>query len=228
MIAIVLPTRGLVFTQVENAIEKMRETHEIRVFRSDDKPIPDAQNFLVEQALKTNASHILFLEEDTVPSPLALTAMLYANADIACIDYAVNKYGCVARDKETREVLWCGFGCTLVRRGVLEALEKPWFRTDKTLRLNDWQWLDVPAKYGGQDIWFCTKAREKGFTIKQLPGECKHLSLVMVGRAGENNGAHFIVPRERITKKQIIEVPKIDDQQTRLSESFGEARRAVI
>jgi hypothetical protein len=208
MIAVVLPSRGLIYARVEEAIEKMRETHEIKVFRSHDMPIPDAQNFLVRQALKTDASHVLFIEEDTLPPDGALTILLEADADIACMDYSVNGYGCVARNEKTQEILWCGFGCTLVRRNVLETIGNPWFRTDTTLRLNDWTWTSIPTKYGGQDIWFCTQARERGFSIKQVPGECDHLYMVSRGLTESNKGAHLIVPREKITKKQYITVPE--------------------
>lgn len=219
MIAVVLPTRGYVYTQVQAAIEKMRHgPNIIKVFYSHDKGLPEAQNYLVEQALKEKPSHILFIEEDTVPPPSALQNLLDAKADIACIDYAVNGHSCVARNKVTNEILWCGFGCTLVNRNVLEELPKPWFRTDKTLRLNDWQWIDTPAKYGGQDIWFCMKARENGFLIKQVRGECNHLMTVVQGATGTNNGTHHIASRERIIHKQVIDVP----------ESYGTIERAVI
>ena len=57
-IAIILPTRGLVFTKVEMAIEKMREEYDIVVFRSWNKNIPDAQNALVKQALQTDLGGI--------------------------------------------------------------------------------------------------------------------------------------------------------------------------
>ena len=206
MIAIILPTRGMVFTEVENAIEDARRFNNIIVYRSWNLPIPDAQNYLTEQALKDReVTDLWFIEEDTIPPDGALEKLKDANADIACIDYSVNQYGCVARDKKTNEILWCGFGCTLVKREVFEKLEKPWFRTDKTLRLNDWQWIDNSAKYGGQDIWFGCKAREAGFKIQQVEGECKHLSLVALGQKGYNDGCHLIVIKPKIQKRQYIE-----------------------
>ena len=205
MISVCLPTRGMVFCEVEDAIEKIRKVHNIKVFRSWDKKIPDAQNFLVEQALKENSTHIFFVEEDVVIPDNALDKLLMLDADIACIDYSVNGYSCVAKDKKTQEILWCGFGSTLVKREVFDKLEKPYFRTDKTLRLNDWQWVNNSAKYGGQDIWFCMTAREKGFKIQQVPGEVKHLMLIALGEKEMNNGLHLIVQKPTITKYQIIE-----------------------
>ena len=212
MIAVILPTRGLVFAEVENMLELMRQyLPQTLVLRSWDKTLPDAQNYLVDAALKVDdVTHLLFIEEDTVmPHPEeGILKMIQANADIACIDYGVSGWSCTARDKKTDEILWCGFGCTLVKREVIEALEAPWFRTDKSLRINDWQWIDNPSKYGGQDIWFCEKAREKGFKIVQVAGECKHLELKAVGQKGVNSGLHLIGEKLKIEKQQIIERPE--------------------
>lgn len=209
-LAIVLPTRGMVFTEVENIIDSIQATTKATVLRSFNKPIPDAQNYLVEQALLLpDVTHILFMEEDTIPPYQVAMDLLGSNVDIAFVDYAVNGWSCSARTKQG-EILWCGFGCTLVKREVFEKLEEPYFRTDKSLRLNDWQWTDNPMKYGGQDIWFCTKAKEAEFTIKQIPGECRHLSLEMVGKKEDNNGRHLIVERERISKTQIIDRTEVD------------------
>lgn len=206
MIAIVLCSRGLIFAEVEHEIEKMRLEHDIVVFRTWNKPIPDAQNYLTEEVLKNpDIDYLFFIEEDTVPPEGALEKLLTLNTDIACIDYGVNGYSCVAKDKKTEEIYWCGLGCTLIKRKVFDKIEKPWFRTDKTLRLNDWKWIDNPAKYGGHDIWFCMKAREKGFTIQQVEGECRHLKLVSVGVSEYNNGLHIVKEKPKIVIQQYIE-----------------------
>lgn len=205
MISVALPSRGFIFAEVENAIEKMRKNYDIEVFRSWDKKIPDAQNYLVEQALKANPTHIFFVEEDTVPEDKTLDKLLKLDADIACCDYSVNGWSCVAKDSKTKEILWCGLGCTLVKANIFKKLEKPYFRTDKSYRLNDKAWIDNPMKYGGLDIWFCIKAREAGFQIKQIEGECRHLSFLAVGDKEVNNGLHHIAQRPTISKFQYIE-----------------------
>ena len=204
-IAIVLPTRGLVFTQVENAIEEMRLRYDIEVFRSWNWGIPTAQNQLVLQALEIDPDYIFFIEEDTIPPEDALELLISANADIAFIDYGVAGWSCSAKMKGSDEILWCGFGCTLVKAEVFEKMEKPWFRTDKSLRLNDFQWIDVPMKYGGQDIWFCCKARELGFKIKQVPGECKHMKIDSLGTPEVNEGRHVLSQKPVISNYQIID-----------------------
>lgn len=209
MIGIVLPTRGLVFARVESVIERFREKHQVKVYRSGNLPIPLGHSQLSQQALIDGCDYIFYIEEDTVPPDNALDELLKADADIACIDYGVAGWGCVTRNPQG-EILWCGLGCTLVKRKVLETLDQPWFRVDKTLRLNDWTWVDLPEdyikdkQYGSLDIWFCTQARAKGFKIVQVEGECDHLQLVALGQRETNNGLHQIEIRPKIQKKQII------------------------
>jgi hypothetical protein len=205
MISIILPTRGLVFTEVVDAIGKNLEGVDHKVYYSTNLPIPDGHNELVEKALKDNPTHLLFIEEDTVMPDGGFKRMLDANADIVCIDYGVEGWGCVAKNVE-QEILWCGLGCTLVKREVFEKLDKPYFRTDILLRLNDMQWIPagVHETYGGQDIYFCCQAKGKGFKIVQVDGECKHLKLERLGTKEVNHGIHIIGLKPNITKHQII------------------------
>jgi len=208
-IGIVLPTRGLVFTRVEQAIEPFRKKHDITVYRSYDLPIPEGHNRLTEEALADGCDYIWLIEEDTVPPAGSLEKMMQANSDIACVDYGVSGWGCVTKDSNG-QILWCGLGCTLVKREVFERLEKPFFRTDKTLRLNDWTWQDLPADYvknkvyGTLDIWFCCQARKAGFKITQIEGEAVHLQLENLGQRATNNGIHQIVERKKIENKQTL------------------------
>lgn len=215
-IAVVLPTRGLVFTEVEEAIEKARWTFishmkkvEIRVFRSTSLPIPESHNHLTEVALSNySPEYIWFIEEDTVPPRNALYDLIKADADIAFIDYSINGWACAAKTPE--EILWCGLGCTLVKADVFKKLEKPYFRTDKSLSLNDdtyFQWLDQPNKYGGHDIWFFSKAREAGFKLVQVPGECKHMQIHALGTSAINDGLHIISQKRKIEKHMVYERP---------------------
>lgn len=204
MIIIAVPTRGMLFTEVAQAITEIQLHVQSIPIYTWNMPIPDAHNALVEKALMFNPSHVLFIEEDNIPPKMGVMNMLNANADIACIDYGVNGWSCTAK-RRNGEILWCGLGTTLIKREVFERLERPWFRSDKSLRLNDWQWIDNPAKYGGHDIWFCTKAREAGFEIVQVSGEARHLKLDALGQREINNGLHLISDKPRISKQQYAE-----------------------
>ena len=205
-IAVILPTRGLVFTETENAISGNTEGITSKVYRSHDLVIPDSQNYLVDQALADKAKYLWFVEEDTVAPDNALADMLEMEADIACIDYGVAGWSCLTKDKETNEILWCGLGCTLIKAEVFEALERPYFRSDRALLLNFWpeiRWVDAGEQaYGLQDIWFFVHAREAGFRIQQVQGECKHLKLDSLGRPEINKGLHQISRKPVISKYQ--------------------------
>lgn len=224
-VAVVLTTRGLVFTEVEEAIEKSRaiftvkgEQVHVQVFRSSSLPIPECHNQLTQNALLTNPDYIWYIEEDTVPPANALYNLIAADADVTFIDYAINGWACAAKYTDG-EILWCGLGCTLVRAGVFRKLERPFFRTDKSLSLNEdtyFKWLDIPNKYGGQDIWFFSQAREAGFKIIQVPGECKHMKIDELGKPGVNNGFHQLSQKPRIKNQAIHKRPltmseKLDD-----------------
>jgi hypothetical protein len=208
MIGVVLPTRGFVFTEVEDSISRNMRKYDHKVYRSFNLKIPDCQNTLVAEALSDGCKQILFIEEDTVMPDKGIDRLLMIDSDIACIDYAVNEYSCITRNKNTNEILWCGLGCTLVKREVFDKLEEPYFRSDKLLRLNDWPnvvWIDAGEQgYGGQDIYFCMKAREAGFRIKQADGECRHLRLQELGRTEINNGLHQISRKPIISKRQVL------------------------
>lgn len=208
-IGILTPTRGTIFTRTLVAIEKERCGYDTTLYLSHDLPIPDGHNQLVEKALADGMDFILFIEEDCVIPTGALEKLLAVNADIACIDYGVSGWSCITKDTEG-DILWCGLGCTLINRRVFETLERPFFRVDMVLDLPDFTWRQLPEQYvqtrnyGSLDIWFFTKAREKGFEITQIEGECVHLELVELGRKGSNHGLHIIREREKISKNQTL------------------------
>lgn len=201
-IGIILTTRGFVFTEVMQSLLKELEGYEYEIFMSHNLPIPECQNTLIEKALLGDFTHFLFIEEDVVIPEGAVDDMMMAKGDIVAIDYGVNEWSCITRYKD--EILWCGLGCTLVKREVFEGMERPFFRSDKALLLNDWPnitWIDAGKQaYGGQDIYFCMKAREKGFTIQQVFGEARHLKLEELGRREINNGHHCVLDKPRISK----------------------------
>jgi hypothetical protein len=216
-IAVCLPTRGIVLTQVLQSIERERKTYDMEIFYKEGLGIPEGHNEAVKEALlRTDANYILMVEEDNVIPNGGIKAMLnlmrHTNAGIVCIDYGVNGYSCTAKERRTKEILWCGLGCTLVRRSVFDDIAYPYFRSDQSLRLNDWKWVPNHDPYGQQDIWFCMKAREKGWYIAQVPGmQSVHLGLMALGKRETNNGMHEIIVKTPIERQQYITIPKEHD-----------------
>lgn len=205
---VLIPTRGIVFTRTINSL--LRGVHGLQtsdILLSEGLNIPDAQNYLVEEGLKTDADIFLMMEEDNVLPDGAFEKMLEVPADIVCIDYPVaNGYSTICR--KGGRILWCGLGCTLVHRRVFEGLPKPIFRTDQTLRITDLDKMeyvleDVPCKYGGHDILFGYYANLAGFTIYQTKGvESPHLRSDGLVHNENNKGLRMVYELPPISKHQ--------------------------
>lgn len=208
---ICLPSRGLVFTKAIEAIENEIEDIPHKFFLSSSLPIPQAHNTVLKRAYDdTNTyMHFLLMEEDVIIPKGGLQKMFDLNSDIAYIDYGVAGWACSTK-RSNGETLWCGTGCTLIKRKVLDKLPYPWFLADKVLVMNNWQWINVnpDTQYGMQDIRFGHDVRQLGFTIQQVPDiECDHLQLDTLGEKQINNGCHIISHKPSITNKNIIDPP---------------------
>lgn len=206
-IAVILPSRGLVFTRTLEWIEKQREKYLLTVYYSHDLPIPECFNKLVCKALKNGHTYLLFLEEDIVPPHDALDRLIKGmdGGQITCIDYPFRGgLNNVSKDHDGR-ILSCGTGCTLVCRGVFDILEKPYFRSNMRYDYLTKKWSRVKPHevYGLHDMWFTFQARHCGCTIVQVKGECKHLGLTALGKPTVNDGCHQIDERQKITNKLI-------------------------
>jgi len=186
MLAVLLPSRGLIRTRVIEALEN--ELHGIRhkKFYTHAQPIPDCFNHLSEAALAyKTVTHLWFVEEDVVPPPGSLKKLLGLRTDIAFVNYPIIKFPNPHCYKHFQGILiWVGLGCTLVRRRVFTTLEQPWFKANCRLKARhsgsaskDWtlELVEEEREYGGQDIYFCTKAREAGYTMGIVPDmNCDH------------------------------------------------------
>lgn len=214
-IAVLLPTRGILFTRTLSSLLRnvfgrsggLQGGVGTDFIVSEGLKIPEAQNFLVEEGLKTDADAFLMIEEDNVLPDGAIEKMLETPGDIICIDYPVaNGYSTICR--KGGKILWCGLGCTLIYRRVFETLSKPIFRTDQTLRITDLEKMeyvleDVPNKYGGHDILLGYYANLAGFTISQAKGfESSHLRSDMLGHNENNKGFRAIYQLDSVSKRQ--------------------------
>ena len=80
-----------------------------------------------------------------------------------------------------QEVDAIGTGCLLIRRDVLEKLERPWFEFSDRM---------------GEDMYFCDKAKQLGYKVL-LDGDvkCKHLTILEVSeelfQAARGQGLQF-------------------------------------
>lgn len=217
-IAVIRPSRGLVFAEVEEYFEQIRDNYpNIRIFRTHNLPLYDCFNIPVEEALQNKKyEYFWFSEDDTVPPAFALDEMLklLKTFDVAAIQYPFNGgWGTIGKSAGSDKILFTGLGCTLVKRKVLESLVKPIFKVDKSFNISSLQWYSNPDPskiYGQADIRFGSELREKGFTIGQVPNMiCRHLQLIALGQPETNHGVHQIGEKAAFEKELLLPIDNL-------------------
>lgn len=219
-LAICIPSRGMIHSRTlesvfKNVSEVTASHHwnwksEFKLFFTHDLPIPDAPNKVVSDALDWGAEWVWFVEEDMLIPDGALLKMLEQNERIVAIDYPVGEKRYSTQATKGGQILWCGLGCTLIHKAVLESFpDKRWFRTDQAVRITDHEKMEyeiidgVDYKYGGHDILFGIRVRERGFNISSVPEmTCGHIRISELGRRETNKGVHAVDIWDRIENYQ--------------------------
>lgn len=221
-----MPTRGLIFTKAQNALsqELMANGQPNFTLYTDNQPIPDCRNTLVETALEIPEwTHALCLDDDVIIPEGGLKKMIDLDTDIAFIDYPMHytqgrwaKMGTASYDEWTpgeewkdKPVAWAGMGCALIKREVFEKMSKPYFdeftkvftRDDNgKITLGD---TKVDFGGGGEDVYFMLKAKELGYEIKRADGTAGHARLiraVLALQEGKYRMTHKIGVNNEITQ----------------------------
>jgi hypothetical protein len=142
-------------------------------------PVDNARNEIVEEFLKSDCSHLFWIDADTVPPADALTKLLRVNQPVvsgltAIIEHDPDrkndsngfykKWNAVSKDTGRHvlphtgvlPVIGAGGSCILVKRAVYEKLKDPWYR---------FLYVDDNGKecFVGEDIQFIAHALQAGF-----------------------------------------------------------------
>ena len=113
-------------------------------------PVDEARNVIVEEFLKTNCSHLLFIDSDTIPPRNAISKLLAADKEVVSaltpiVEHDENrkndsngfyrKYNVVGwNDKHVNDFIGlvackgAGSSCVLIKREIFEKLPPPWYR----------------------------------------------------------------------------------------------------
>lgn len=207
-IAVIVPSRGLIFSQTADEILQNLKGIPHRFYFSHRKPLPECFEDPTQRALKDkDITHLFFVEEDMVLPPNTLQQLLDADANAVTCDYPVTKdgRGSVFYD-QGGNVVFCGTGCLLVKRSVFDCLKAPYF-TDKVrwTMLNYGEQIKLTGSYGTtgygtHDITFCIKLWNTGIIVKVLKVKLGQRKLVALGKPGTNDGAHDIEVWKKIAK----------------------------
>ena len=208
-VAIILPSRGLIFSKTADEILRNLKGIPHKFFFSHGKPIPECFETPTQLALKDKSiSHLWFVEDDMVLPDGILQDLLAENANAVTCDYPVTKTGrgSVFYDGGG-SVVFCGTGCLLVKRKIFNGLRAPYF-TDKIRWsiLNYGEAVKLVALdgdvdgYGLHDITYSIKLWNNGIVIKVLPIKLGQRRLIALGDSGSNNGAHKIEVWTKVVK----------------------------
>lgn len=132
--------------------------------------ISQSRTQLANEALESNATHILWLDSDLHFPPTVVEKFFSHNKDIVAATYSTRyqPYQSVAfvdpddtskRLSEQRGLhqVWAvGMGCMMVKSHVFEQLPKPWFYH---------QYNTDTDSFSGEDIWFCNQAKKHNIDV---------------------------------------------------------------
>lgn len=199
-IAVILPSRGLIFSETADELLQNLEGYEYDIFFAHGLPIPECFTEPLTEALKGDYSHIWIVEDDMILDSDILDSMLIMDDPVVTMDYPVDTkgQGVVFSDKAKR-IIFTGTGCLLIKRAVFDKLEKPYFRTDiKWGVVNYGKFIRLTANsmpnlegYGLHDVNFGIKLWQAGIPIS-LAGNVGQRKLLKLGKVGSNDGAHEI------------------------------------
>lgn len=198
-IAVILPSRGLIFSETAAELLDNLEGYDYDIFFVHDLPIPDCFEKPLQQALKGPYSHIWFVEEDMLLPKGTLDKMVKADCPVVTMDYPVSKEGQGTVFEVDSRVIFCGTGCLLIKKEVFDIVRPPYFRTDvrwtaqnhgKFVRLTAGESSNLEG-YGLHDVTFGIKLYKFGIPITVV-GKVGQRKLISLGKAGSNDGAHNI------------------------------------
>lgn len=201
-IAVILPSRGLIFSKTADELLQNLQNFDYDIFFSHGRSIPDCFEKPLTQALKSDYTHFWFVEDDMCLPSETLQKLLDADSDVAAMDYPVSKQGQGAVFKNSEgEVIFTGTGCLLVKHKVFDRLESPYFRTDirwgainygKFIRLTANRVVNPSLEgYGLHDTHFGIRLYCEGIKTV-IVGQTGQRKLIELGKSGSNDGAHKI------------------------------------
>ena len=174
-IAILIPSMGTWRAEFGMSLanlvanEAYENSRSIEIIHADGTLLPQSRTELVEAALKSKATHVLFCDAD-ITFPDDALGYLW-NKDIIGVNYPTRRkpYRTTASvdgnrlppstgRADVQEVDVLGMGFVLIKREVFEKVPKPWFTTGWLTDENG-----EPLSVISEDAYFFRKCKEHGF-----------------------------------------------------------------
>lgn len=201
-LGVVVPSRGLMFSETLEELLSELEEFEYEIFWAHGKSLPDCFNEPTERALADpDVYAVLFCEDDMIIPKGTLKKMFAVKYPVVALDYPFQQQGdstCLHDPKGM--AFWTGTGFMLVARQVLENLERPIWRTDRTFdpfidkdTIHFWPRKLDKVFYGLHDLNFGMVLYSAGVPIYPMTDTAGQRKLVRLGDKHTNQGAHEIV-----------------------------------
>lgn len=213
-VAVILPSRGLMFSKTAEEILANLKDIPHKFFFAHKLPIPDCFEKPTNQALlDEEITHLWFVEDDMILPPDILQKMLDKDVAAVTADYPTTDYGGGAVFKVKGRIIFCGTGCTLVKREVFDELKAPYFATDICWNVKNFgdfiKIIAIPRGkskegYGLHDVNFCMNLYRLDIPIHDIGITIGQRKLIALGKAGSNDGAHQIEEWTKIKKDDLL------------------------
>jgi len=200
-LAVIVPSRGLMHSSTLEELLGELEGFNYQIFWSHAKGLPACFNDPTEEILKDpDVFAVLIVEDDMIIPKGILKKMFAQNYPVVALDYPFQQDGdsTVLHDPQGF-AFWTGTGFILIAKEVLEGLEKPIWRTDRTFdpfidkdTIHFWPRKLDKVYYGLHDLNFGMVLYSAGIPIMVMDETAGQRKLVALGKAGTNNGAHNI------------------------------------
>jgi len=126
----------------------------------------DNREQVIDDFLKTDCTHLFFVDSDMLFGPEVLDYLLKQDKDIIGAQYnrrmgkegvsvAPSRYDLEGMSPPNRPFInqVVATGCLLIKREVFKRIPKPWFS------------MGTPENWLGEDVYFSKKARENGVEV---------------------------------------------------------------
>lgn len=208
-LAVVIPSRGLMFSQTLEELMCELEGYNYEIFWSHENPLPKCFNDPTERALAdSDVFAVLFVEDDMIIPKGILKKMFAVKYPVVALDYPFQQQGdstCLHDPKGM--AFWTGTGFLLVAKSVLKQMEKPIWRTDTTFdpfidkdTIHFWPRKLDKVYYGLHDLRFGLLLYSAEMPIYPMTQTAGQRKLVNLGKSGVNNGAHEIMQLTEVGK----------------------------
>lgn len=211
-LAVVVPSRGLMFSETLEELLGELEGFNYQIFWAHAKSLPQCFNDPTEEALADpDVYAVLFCEDDMIIPKGILKKMFAVKYPVVALDYPFQQDGdSTCLHDPQGMAFWTGTGFMLVARQILENLEKPIWRTDRTFdpfidkdTIHFWPRKLNKVFYGLHDLNFGMVLYSAGVPIYVMTQTAGQRKLVSLGEKHVNKGSHNIKELTKVGKNLV-------------------------